>query len=67
MNPRAFLVPSDLDLVLGDQDFRGAIAEGGERGHVCVFLVVVVVVVAYFPDADFVVLVRAEEFVGLDY
>lgn len=66
MNPGAFLVPSDLYLVLGDQDFRGAVAEGGECGHVCVFLVMIVIVVvvsAYFPDTDFVVLMRAEKFV----
>lgn len=73
MNPRALLVPSDLDMVLRDQNLRGAVSEGGECGHVRAFFMVLImflvtfVAAADFPDADFVVLVGAEEFVGLDY
>jgi len=72
MNPRALLVPADLDMVLRDQNLGGAVSQGGECGHVRVFSMVVVIMVvvtavADFPDADFVVLVGAEEFVRLDY
>lgn len=71
MDPRAFLVASDLDVVIWVQYFRGSVAKRGERGDMCVFFLVVFVVVtavtaADFPYTDFVVLVCAEEFVGMD-
>lgn len=61
-------------MVLRNQNLRGAVSQGRQCGHVRVFLMVVnfvvvftvVVGVADFPDADFVVLVGAEEFVGLN-
>jgi len=57
-------------MVLRDQNLRGAVSESGECGHVRVFFMLVNVMfvfgVADFPDADFVVLVGAEEFVGLN-
>lgn len=66
VNPGALLVPPNLNVILRDQDFGDAVAERGESGHMCELLLVVVVA-GDSPDADFVVLVRAEELVGVDH
>lgn len=66
VNPGALLVPPNLNVVLGEQDFGDAVAERGESGHACEPLLVVVVG-GDSPDADFVVLVCGEELVGVDH
>lgn len=66
VNPGALLVPPNLNVILRDQDFGHAVAERGESGHTCEFLLVVVLG-CDSPDADFVVLVCGKELVGVDH
>ena len=66
VNPGALFVAANPHVVFGDEEFGDAVGERGECGHTCVLLVVVGKV-CDFPDADFVVLVGGEEFVGVNY
>lgn len=67
MDPCAFFVPPDCDVVLWDQHLGGTVTECWECGQVGVVLLLVFVVVGDFPNTDFVVLVSAEKGVGLNY
>lgn len=67
VNPGALFVAANPHVVFGDEEFGDAVGERGECGHTCVLLVLVVFEVCDSPDADFVVLVGGEEFVGVDH
>ena len=66
VNPGALFVPSNLDMVLGDQHLGGTVPECWEGGYTGVLLVIRFMV-ANLPNPDFVVLVSTKKLVRLKY